>query len=667
MASATNRTPRETRAFDVGTPNDVQRLVPIVQQLYTDQWKDKAETDPADAQIVPDPKAGRVIVTGDPKELQGVSVIIEQLDQSLGAQEERMMKVVTLKQGKVSELLGKVRQLYTDQLTAQPELSTSEMLMMEDAPSNQLILAGSEGQLALVEKIINDLQAAFAARGARQTKFIEVGQVDELTRLQPLVQQLYQDRWKHRDASDPADANIMMDAKNGRFIVTGLTNHLAEIESIVSELRTTELSAPRDTRIYELSTANAAELSVTVKSLYLDQAKTRPASQPQETLILPDSTSNRLIVAGTANEIAAVEDIIKKLDKVSAQSGTVRLFKLKSADPAKVMEVLSNALMSYDSYGRPRRRVGITVDAKTRTIVVAGDPKELQSLQNASVIIEQLDKALGEQTERKIKVVALKQSKAAELSTKLRQLYNDQLTAQPGLGTTDILIMEDTPSNQLILAGSDGQLKLLEKIIADLQAAALNQGARETRMLDLGQAEEVARLVPLVQELYRDHWKSREASDPADAQIIADAPSNRIVVTGRTNHLAEIASLVDMLKEAGASTKRDIHIVPLQRNSAAALASILSQLYAGQTNNSADRLLVSVLGDDRTLMIEAAGTLFTKVEKLLPRSTRLPNAAIAMCSSSGSRKPRLTMSCPKWKASSPIGIPPNGRSCKPTS
>ncbi|HXG47059.1 MAG TPA: secretin N-terminal domain-containing protein, partial [Methylomirabilota bacterium] len=770
--AVTNQPGRETRSFAVGSAADVQRLQPLVQQLYQDQWRERAETDPADAQILADAKGGRLIVTGrpehvkqiesilgqlgaaptaqprsdvretrvfdlttasavelattvrtlyleeakarfgaqspdtlitpdpggnrlivvgetneldaietivkkldrvsaqsatarvfklksadpqkvseilstalvrydaygraqrratvsvdaktrtlivtgDPKELTSVATIIEQLDQSLGAQTNRTLKVVTLRQGRVAEISPKLRQLYNDQLTAQPELSTSEILIMEEPASNQLILAGTEPQLALLEKILGDLQAAATARGERQTKFIEVGQVDELNRLLPLVQQLYQDRWKNRDASDPADATLMIDAKNGRFVVTGRTNHLAEIETIVAQLRTTELGAPRDTRIYELTTANAAELASTVRSLYLDQAKARPAAQPQETLILPDTTSNRLIVSGTTNELNLVEDIIHKLDKVSTQSGTVRLFKLKSADPQKVMEVLGNALMSYDAYGRPRRRVGITVDAKTRTIVVAGDPKELQALQNAALIIEQLDSALGAQAERKIKVVALKQGRAAELLPKVRQLYNDQLTSQPDLGTTDILIMEDTPSNQLILAGSDAQLKLLERIIGDLQAAVLNQGARETRLFDLGEAEAVSRLQPLVQQLYQDRWKSKDAGDPPDAQIMADAANSRLVVTGRTNHLAEIAAIVDLLKGTGAATKRDVHVVPLQRQSAAALAPMLTQLYAKQTASAdpAERLVISALADDRALVIEASAKTFEKVSE----------------------------------------------------
>lgn len=773
ITTTTNQASRETRAFEVGSAADVQRLQPLVQQLYTDQWRDKAETDPADAQIMADPRTGRIIVTGkpehvkqievileqlgtgkarteardtrifdlttasavelattvrtlyleqaksrlgaqqpdtmitpdaggnrlivvgdtnelneiegiiqkldkvsaqsasarvfklksadpqkvseilttslvrydaygrpqkratvsvdaktrtlivtgDPKELGSVATIIEQLDQSLGAQPDRKMKVLTLKQGKVAELVGKVRQLYNDQLTAQPDLATTDILMMEDVTSNQLLLAGNERQIALVEQILENLQAAAMTRGERETKFIEVGQVDELNRLMPLVQQLYQERWKHREAGDPADAFIMTDPKNGRFIVTGRTNHLGEIEKIVDQLRATEASTPRDTRIYDLSTANAAELATTVRSLYLDQAKTRPAAQPQETLILPDGTSNRLIVAGSTNELNVVEEIIKKLDKVSSQSGTVRLFKLKSADPNKVMEVLGNALMSYDAYGRPRRRVGITVDAKTRTIVVAGDPKELQALQNASVIIEQLDSALGAQADRKIKVVALKQGKAAELSPKVRQLYNDQLTAQPDLAVNDVLIMEDGPANQLILAGSEPQLKVLEGIITDLQSASVNQGPRETKIFAMAQGEDVTKLQGIVQQLYQDRWKSRDAGDPPDAQLIADTANGRIVATGRTNHLEELTGIVEMLKEAGAGSKRDVHVVSLQRNSAQAVSSMINQLFAKQVASAdpADRLVMSALPDDRTLVVEAAEKTFERVSDVVKK------------------------------------------------
>src|SRR6185369_9676176 len=126
--------------------------------------------------------------------------------------------------------------------------------------------------------------------------------------------------------------------------------------------------------------------------------------------------------------------------KVSAQSSTARVFRLKSADPTKVAEILSSAMVRFDAYGRPQKRASVSVDAKSRTLIVTGDPKELQGV---SVIIEQLDTSLGAQPERKMKVVTVKQGKAGELSPRLRQLYADQLTAQPDLGTTEALILED--------------------------------------------------------------------------------------------------------------------------------------------------------------------------------------------------------------------------------
>ena len=69
-------------------------------------------------------------------------------------------------------------------------------------------------------------------------------------------------------------------------------------------------------------------------------------------------------------------------------------------------------------------------------------------------------------------------------------------TSRMALGTKagTILIMEEAASNQLILAGNEGQLKLADKILTELQAAIVTQSPRETRLIDLGTVEEMNRL-----------------------------------------------------------------------------------------------------------------------------------------------------------------------------
>lgn len=728
--SPTNQAPRETRTFEVGSANDVARLQPLVQQLYQDQWKDKAESDPADAQIVADAKTGRLIVTGkpehlkqieailqqigtgkakpeardtrifdlstatamelsttvkslyleqakgrfgaqipdtvimpdagsnrlivvgdekeleaveeiikkldkvsaqsstarvfklksaepdkvaeilttslvrydaygrpqkratvsvdaktrtlivtgDPKELQGVSVIIEQLDTSLGAQPERKMKVVSLKQGRTAETSSRLRQLYADQAKSQPDLGTSEILILEENGSSQLILAGNDGQLALATKILESLETAQVRLGTRETRMLEIGTAEEVTRLLPLVTQLYQERWKGRDASDPADAQIIQDLKNARLIVTARTNHIAEIESVLAQLRGGQaMPDARDTRIFDLTTASASELSTTVKTLYMEQAKTRPGSTASETLILPDNGSNRLIVTGSTNELVIVEEIVKKLDKVSAQSATTRVFKIKSADPDKVVEILGTALVRYDSYNRPIKRVSVVMDAKTRTLIATGDPKELQA---AAVIIEQLDSSLGVQAERKLKVLAVKGTKVSELSSKIRQVYADQARTLPELGNTEPLLLDDAVSNQLIVGGSEKQIALVEQIATSLQTNPLAQTPRETKIFEMGQPEELRRLQPLVQQLYQDKWKTKEAADPADATFMADTKTARLIVTARTEHLKEIESLLQSLSLTTTNGQpRDTKVYDLSTTTASELVATVKSLY----------------------------------------------------------------------------------------
>ncbi len=775
------RQPRETKAFDVGSTADAQRLLPVVQQLYSNQWKDRAESDPADASIVADPRTGRLIitgkpdhlrqieailnqlnpnptpgakpsastretrildlttataadlvstvrtlyleeakarlgsivpdtlitpdaganrlilvgdtnelaavesivakldktssqsasarvfkiksaepakvaeilstalvrfdaygrpqkrttvsvdsktrtliVTGDPKELQGVSLIIEQLDQSLGTQEARSMKVLSLAQGRAASLVPKLRQLLADRIKSQPELGTDETLILEEPDSNQLILAGSPAQLAAVEQIVTDLQAAQGAQAARDTRFFDLGSASELERLQPLVQQLYRIR-STNSPSDRPDAVFIPDTKNARLIVTARTNHLVEIERILAQLQGDQPAlAQRETRVIDLSTANAAELSTTVRTLYQEQAKSRPGAPAADTLILPDPGANRLIITAATNEIALVEDIIRKLDKASNQSASTRVFKVKSADPAKVSEILSSTLVRFDAFGRPQRRVAVSVDPKTRTLIVTGDPKELTGVAS---IIEQLDQSLGTQGDRRMKVVSVAQGRASILVPRVRQLYADRVQAQPDLGTAEILILEEPDSNQLVLAGSEQQLAVVEQIISDLQAAQGAQAARETRFFELGSASELERLQPLVQQLYRIR-STNNPSDRPDAVFVPDTKNARLIVTARTNHLSEISRILTQLQgDQAERAPRETRVIDLTTANAAELSSTVRTLYQEQAKSrpgapAADTLILPDNGANR-LIVTATTNELAIVEDIIRKLDKI--------------------------------------------
>jgi type II secretory pathway component GspD/PulD (secretin) len=587
-----DQTQRDLQAVDLKNSTATE-ILPKVTQIYAEQSKGKTIKP---AVVYPDASGNRLLVQGTQEQAASIRQIVETMESQ--ARPARETKVFDL--GKLSEaqrVLPLAQQLYKDQLGSNPQLGAPDAQIVSDGKTGRLFVSARADQLKIVDGIISSLQVSTNMNQAsRETRTFEVGSVADVQRLLPLVQQLYQDQWKDKQDTDPADAQIVGDPRTGRLIVTGKPDHLKQIEAILQQLGTGKARVEnRETRIIDLTTASAVELAPTVRTLYLEEAKGRLGTQPPDTLITPDSGGNRLIVVGDTNEVTSVEEIVRKLDKVSAQSASARVFKIKSADPDKVAEILTTSMVRYDAYGRPQKRATVSVDAKTRTLIVTGDPKELQGV---ALIIEQLDQSLGAQPERKMKVITLKQGKASALSSKVRQLYNDRVKSQPELGTTDPLILEETESNQLIFAGNDTQLKVMDQIVDELQSAEVARSARETKLIDAGTPDELTRLLPLVQQLYKDRMKGRDASDPADAQIIPDEKNARFIVTARSNHIAEIEDILTQLRAGKADAgPRETRVFDLATANAADLSATVRTLYQEQAKTrpgapAADTLII---------------------------------------------------------------------------
>ncbi len=591
-------------------------LLPKVTQIYAEQSQGRTQKP---ATLYPDAAGNRILVQGTADQAATVRQIVE----TLSSQPQPARETLAIDLGRLSEVqrvMPLVQQLYRDRVASNPQLGAADAQLVSDNKTGRLFVTARPDQLKVLESLVSQLRvAADASQTPRETRTFDVGSAADVARLLPIVQQLYTDRWKDRTDTDPADAQIVADAKGGRLIVSGKADHLKQIEAIISQLGAGKPRAQtRETRIIDLSTATAVELATTVRTLYTEEAKSRLGPETADTLITPDTGGNRLILVGDTNELAVVEGIVRKLDRTSAQSSSARVFKIKSADPDKVAEILGTSLVRYDAFGRAQKRATVSVDAKTRTLIVTGDPKELQGV---SLIIEQLDQSLGDQPERHMKVITLRQGRAATLVRRVRQLYADRIKSQPDLGTSEVLMIEEPESNQMILAGNDAQLKVVGQIVEELQSAQVSRAARETRMIEVGTVDELTRIQPLVQQLYTDRWKGRDASDPADAQIIADPKNARFIVSGRTNQLSEIAAIIDQLRAQSAAAARETRIFELTTATAAELSATVRTLYQEQAKSrpgapTTDTLILPDTGANR-IIVTAATNEVAIVEDLI--------------------------------------------------
>ena len=556
---------RKTQIFKVGSASEAERLAPLVQQIYANDWEGGA-SDPADAQIVADGKAGRLIVSARAEHLSVIGEIIESV---------------------------------------------------------------------LPEK---------KSKPARETKVIDVGNAAEVQRLHPIVQQLYADQWKDKASSDPADAQILPDPRAGRLIVTGKAEHVLEIEAIVKQFslgKSSPQSGRRDTKVLNLKGAQASELAETVQTLYREQSKDRFGDQEPDTLILADGSANRLIVSGDSNEVRVVEEIVGKLDIDAAQGGPARLFVLRHADPKTVARILTQAVTGQDPndpYSRysfrfsrynssSQKQFSASADEASRAVIVSGEPKDLLA---AAGIIEQLD--LPQDIEpRNMKVVQVNPGSASQLVTQARALFEDQAKSRPTLRGDDILIMEGANGNQLIIAGTDEQLEVIDGILTQLQAQATDSSERERKVFDLGQSESVEKLLPLVQQLYEDRWKDRGNADEPDAQLLADPENRRLIVSGRADHIKEIEAILETVRTTERpAVSRETRVYDITETDADDLADTVRELYDKQLKSRATRpeSEAMILDDRRTNRLvvsavpeelKAIDEIILKLDKASPR------------------------------------------------
>jgi type II secretion system protein D len=594
---------RKTQIFDVGSAAEAERLMPLVQQIYQNDWEGGAD-DPADARIITDGRTGRLIVSGPESHLSGIEKIVKSLTSTLVANPLRETRAFEFGGSAEAErLLPIVQQLYTDRWKGREDDDPADAQLVTDGVTGRLIVSARAEHLAVIEEIIKSVKPDMAPKPARETKVIDVGNAAEVQRLQTLVQQLYTDQWKDKAENDPADAQILPDPRTGRLIVTGKPEHVREIEAIIEQFnigRSSSQSGQRETKVLDLKGAKAAELAETVQTLYQEQSKDRFGDQTPDTLILADASANRLIVSGDSTEVLVVEEIVSKLDIDAAQGGPARLFVLQHADPKTVARILTQAITGQDP-NAPSSRISFrfnryspssqkpfnaSADVASRTVIVSGEPKDLLA---ATAIIEQLDQPT-DVAPRNMKVVRVNPGAASQLVTQARSLFEDQAKSRPSLRGDDILIMEGADGNQLIIAGTDEQLEVIDGILTQLKAQTTDSSERERKVLELSEGESVDKLLPLVQQLYEDRWKDRGSADTPDAQLLADPENRRLIVSGRADHIKEIEAILETVRGTErAMIPRETRVYDITASDADELADTVRTLYDKQLKSRGTR------------------------------------------------------------------------------
>ena len=599
------RQPRELRVINVNT-TDATSLATLATQVFASQ---NAGNRVAEQVTFTGENANRRVLVLAPKSaIEQAEKVVTALD-GTPTSGTRELKSITVANGRASEILETVQSLYNEQTTG----STEKPATIHASPDGaNLMVFGSAPQFAAVEKIVTTLAPQPAP--ARVTKSVNVGTPADAQRLAPLVEQLYADHFKGK--AEEADAKILTDERAGRLIITGRAEHVAQIETIITELGGNNAPVPagrRESRVFDL-TGDPTEVAKNVEQLYQDNAKSRFGTTKTDVLFLPDTNAKRLIVAADTAELTIIEGLVKQLDTGASQQGPARVFQLEHADPDRVGEILSTSVVTYDYRGRIDSKLGVAVDAATKTVVATGSRTELAAAEAIVAKLDTAEAAARSRVPRTTKVFELKSADADELVGTIQSVYEKQREASGNDSVSEALIIADEAANRIVVSGISNELAAIESIIQHLDTAEVKDAYMRAFPLTNAAPKEV---VTMLSKMFVG-YTSRGYSYPR--VTATPAPVGRaVLVSGSPRDLERVASIITEFDSSTSGREERItRFIPVTGAKADDVADQLKALYEEQAKGGAGDGDALILGDElgKRVIITAAASEIEKLEEL---------------------------------------------------
>ena len=338
-------------------------------------------TDPQmEPKLIPDASGKQIIVLATAKDLTRVRELVMQLDTATTQNLARQFRTVELHARTATDLTTLVTQLYTEQLRGQSEPPGGAATVIADPKNNRIMVSGADAEITRVEAIIRQLDPVGKKPMREETRVIRL-KAALAAEISGLVE-------KSLNAQSQS-VKVLVDARSNSLVLSGEPDAVEAASKVIQQLDTPGDVQPREMRVMELKQGDATAIAALATPLVTELLKSQRGPEYSLTVkIIADAASNRLILSGPRNELLAVSTIVEQLDQAPEGAGGARVFKLNNATAIKVVGVVSTAMVRFDARNQPIRRITVSADPESNSIVVAGTRADLKDAEN---IIQRLD------------------------------------------------------------------------------------------------------------------------------------------------------------------------------------------------------------------------------------------------------------------------------------
>ncbi len=324
--------------------------------------------------------------------------------------------------------------------------------------------------------------------------------------------------------------------------------------------------------VFQLQHADASELQTQLKGFFTNRQGLGPVIQS-----MVDDRTNAVVVNASPRDVQEIRLLIEKLDVPRGSSmQQARVFQIRNGLAADIAEALTKALTApttgksssvqlLDQEGRPLVTSGIlgasqiTVNDRNNTIIAKSSPENLPLIEK---LIEQLDTP-GQVA--KIKIFPVKNGDAGALVETLRALLPAQAPGSPGTSQLSsapdesallpLRFTVDARGNNIMVVGSDGDLKIVEALIVRLDESDTMQRKSTVYQLKNSPAVDVALAI---NEFLRSKRVVENASPGSnnpfeqlekEVVVVPEPVQNKLILSATPRYYDEISRLIEQLDE----------------------------------------------------------------------------------------------------------------------
>jgi type II secretion system protein D len=572
--------------------------------------------------IVGDPRSSTLFVTAGDADFAEIEELVKGFDApEVAAGYE--FKVFMLRHARAGELARTIEAMLSESGAATAEDAAT---VRADEKRNALVVVGRGDRFALVGEIVATLDVAPAEGEARSVRTY-VAKSGDIEQVAALVRDTLGERpqrpWEAQGAA--AGSRVIAVPKARQLVVRATDAQHGEVKSLLESLEKTLVAEDRETAVIPVEFAAPAELAQTLRQ-FLDDRAAGAAGGSTSATIVPSASGGALLVAGSADDVATVRDLVARLDQ--PQSGGERrsdIVVLRKGQAADIARLVAEQFRSRATAGG----VQVTPDVRTNSVLVSAPAAQFEQVR---ALIDRLD-APANAEETVIRTFPLRNARAEEAVKVLTQsLQLDVKGRTQGIAVkvdeaspavqVNARIVADRRSNALVVTATAESLGVIEKLLGQLEEAPA-RATLEYRIVPL-KAANASEVALTLERLVGDDMAPGAGAGSGDERprIEADPAENRLIVAATPEQFERIAEVIAAIDVPPVS-KRVTEFIALKAAKARGVQEALGYFYGrgALDTDSPSRKSVRIVGDEGTnsLVISAEESEWPAIRELVAK------------------------------------------------